>query len=108
MSAQILVILAIVAIGVTQFVKIPIALYPDTSQSVLLASLSPQGYTPEDFKSRYGKNIEAKLLALDGVTQVEGTYNYRQAKWKVTFDWGFKEKEAKKLLIGSTVTVLFT
>ena len=86
-ASVICISLIVIIGGVIRFFGLPIALYPDTSRPVLYAIIKNKSMSPEDFKSRYGKDIESKLLSLDGVEDVSGTYRKGKVFWKVVFTW---------------------
>lgn len=81
--------------GFIKFFSLPIALYPDTTKPVLFASLRPYTIKVEDFKTEYGNAIEAKLMAIDGVSEVEGRYRKGWIKWEVSFDWDMDKDKAQ-------------
>ncbi len=94
-SATILITLAILVGGLVKFFDLPIALYPDSTQPVLYVGMGVKNYTPQDFRNKFGKDIERKFFALEGVKEVTGSYEFNQARWQVTFDWSHPQKKAK-------------
>ena len=85
----------IVGIGLKSFFDLPVALYPDTSKPSLIVNLNYHDMTMESFRTQYGKNIEARLTAIEGVELVEGSYFQDSIRWDVSFAWGIEEKKAK-------------
>ena len=85
----------IVCIGLKNFFNLPIALYPDTSKPSLIVNLTYHDMTMEGFRTHYGKSIEARLTALEGVELVEGYYFQDSIRWEVSFAWGIEEKKSK-------------
>src|SRR3989344_5297981 len=93
-SAVLFLIVTVSVIGIWQFFKLPIALYPQTSHTFLTVSIAPKGLSVEDFRQKYGDSVEARLLAVKNVENVYGHYNSRGVRWKVEFGWGIDEEEA--------------
>lgn len=85
----------IVGLGLKNLFNLPVALYPDTSKPSLIVNLSYHDMTMESFRTLYGKNIEARLTALEGVELVEGSYYQDSIRWEVSFAWEIEEKKAK-------------
>lgn len=81
--------------GIIKFFSLPVALYPDTTKPVLHASLRPYTVKVEDFKTKYGHDIEAKLMSIDGVSEVEGRYRKGRVSWEVSFDWDMDKDKAQ-------------
>ena len=81
--------------GIIKFFSLPVALYPDTTKPVLFASLRPYTVKVEDFKTEYGRAIEAKIMALDGVSEVEGQYRKGRISWEISFDWDTDKDKAQ-------------
>ena len=85
----------ILALGLKNFFDLPIALYPNTSQTVLGVNLNFNNISPEDFRDRYGKKIETALSSLDGAGSIEGNYRNDSVTWKAHFTWDTEAKKAK-------------
>ena len=81
--------------GIIKFFSLPVALYPDTTKPVLFASIRPYTIKAEDFKTEYGKNIEAKIMSIDGVSEVEGRYRKGRISWEISFDWDTDKDKAQ-------------
>lgn len=103
-SAVGFLIVVICGLGLIQFFHLPIALYPKTSRPKINIGVSPSGLSTEDFKERYGTEIEAKILSLKEVEKVTGSYSSSNANWDVEFTWGYDgdkaNTELKSLLAG--------
>lgn len=103
-SAVIFLVVVICGVGLFQFFRLPIALYPKTSRPKLNIAVSSSGLSTEDFKERYGNEVEAKILSLKEVEKVTGTYSSNGADWDVEFTWGYDEDKAttelKSILAG--------
>ena len=81
--------------GIIKFFSLPVALYPDTTKPILFASLRPYTVKVEDFKTEYGREIEAKIMSIDGVSEVEGQYRKGRISWEISFDWDTDKDKAQ-------------
>jgi multidrug efflux pump subunit AcrB/outer membrane protein TolC len=103
-SAVAFLIVVICALGLVQFFRLPIALYPQTSRPMVYVDVSTMGISPEDFNERYGKDIESKILSIKDVEDIVGDYSPNNANWEVEFGWGYDEEKAntqiKSILAG--------
>ena len=94
-STVTLVVLAAIAVGVTLFFKLPIALYPKASKPQVYFGIPIKGSSGEEFYQNFGKEIEASAKSIKKVTKVEGRYQSRMIRYTATFDWGVDSETAK-------------
>lgn len=103
-SAVVFLIFVICGVGLAQFFRLPIALYPQTSRPTVYVEVETKGISPEDFNERYGKDIESKILSIKDVENVIGDYSPNDANWEIEFGWGYDEEKAntqiKSILAG--------
>ncbi len=103
-SAVGFLILMICGLGLLQFFRLPIALYPQTSRPTISINVDTYGISSEDFSERYGNDIESKILSIKDVENITGDYETNNASWEVEFGWGYDEEKAttqiKSILAG--------
>lgn len=103
-SAVIFLIVVVCGLGLVQFFRLPIALYPQTTRPTINVFVDTVGISSEDFNERYGKEIESKILSIKDVEDVVGEYEPNNASWEIVFAWGYDEEKAstqvKSLLAG--------
>ncbi len=97
-SAVGFLILVICGLGLFQFFRLPIALYPQTSRPTIYINVDTYGISSEDFLERYGKDIESKILSIKDVEDIVGDYEPNNASWEVEFGWGYDDEKASTQL----------
>lgn len=73
----------------------PIALYPNTSKPEVRAHLKFDAMSAEEFKGRYGSDVENALQTIQDVEMVRAFYENGGVEYKIEFDWGVDSTEAK-------------
>jgi len=75
--------------------QLPVQLYPQTRRPRVRAWIHHTGISAVDFADEYAEDIEAELLAIDGVDVVEVEYENDQSDFTLTFDWKADSDQAK-------------
>ena len=94
--------------GVFLVTELPIQLYPQTQRPRVRARINHTGVSALDFSGEYADEIEARLLAVDGVDILEVEYENDQSSFTLTFDpaCGYcnkiEDKTASKLLFNGS------
>ncbi len=83
------------ATGVFLVTQLPIQLYPQTQRPRVRATINHTGISAIDFTREYAEEIEARLLAVDGVDMLEVEYENDRSSFTMTFDWKTDPEEAK-------------
>ena len=94
-AGAIVLILVVAAMGIQQFLSLPIALYPNTSRPVLILRLQSHHLTADSFRDRYGTQLEGAVQSITEVEALESTYRDGSMRYRVTFDWGTELEKAK-------------
>lgn len=104
-APAIVIIVAVMVLGLFKFFDLPIALYPDTSRPKLYAWLNTGSTNAEEFRERFGKQLEAALQSTQDVVRVEGRYSNGGIDYTVTYDWGTGSDEARSRARSALATV---
>jgi len=75
--------------------RLPIQLYPQTQRPRVRAWINHVGISGVDFADQYAEDIEARLIAVDGVDILEVEYENDRSRFTLTFDWQTDSEEAK-------------
>ncbi|AZZ97409.1 efflux RND transporter permease subunit [Pseudoalteromonas sp. R3] len=87
--------LGLFCIGVFQSFRLPISLYPQV-QKPSIRVIIPIQEDSHRFYQYWGKKIEASLLAVEGVDEVEATYRQGRVILYARFDWNVEARVAKR------------
>lgn len=94
-TGAVLIIVALIALGIAQFLGLPIALYPNTSKPEIMIGMDTASMSAGEFKERYASDLESGLLAIDKAEKVRGRYRNGYIRIWVEFDWGVDGQKAK-------------
>ena len=83
------------AAGIFLMTQLPIQLYPQTQRPRVRATINHEGISAVDFSGEYAEEIEARLLAVDGVDMLEVEYENDRSRFTITFDWKIDPEEAR-------------
>ncbi|MEE8590296.1 MAG: efflux RND transporter permease subunit, partial [Spirochaetia bacterium] len=83
------------ATGVFLVTQLPIQLYPQTQRPRVRTTINHTGISAVDFSGEYAEEIEARLLAVDGVDMLEVGYENDRSSFRMTFDWKTDPEEAR-------------
>lgn len=83
------------ATGVFLVTQLPIQLYPQTQRPRVRTMINHTGISAVDFSGEYAEEIEARLLAVDGVDMLEVGYENDRSSFRMTFDWKTDPEEAR-------------
>ncbi|TVR93413.1 MAG: efflux RND transporter permease subunit [Spirochaetaceae bacterium] len=96
-------VLAVVGLGAAFL--LPIQLYPQTQRPRVLVRIPHAGYSAIDFSRRFGEDIEARFLSIDGVDSLSVEYQNDRSDFRITFDWQTDSEEARASVDSATSAV---
>lgn len=89
-------------VGVLCGLKLPVSLFPNSSQPEIVVNLSYGDYSKEEFQTTIGSQLEGhlKTALVDGhkVDQLTTEYRDRDVRFKVLFEWGTEGQRALREL----------
>jgi HAE1 family hydrophobic/amphiphilic exporter-1 len=94
-TGVLLLTILLCATGVFLVTQLPIQLYPQTQRPRVRATINHTGISATDFSGDYAQEIEARLLAVDGVDILEVGYENDRSRFTMTFDWQTDPEEAR-------------
>jgi HAE1 family hydrophobic/amphiphilic exporter-1 len=94
-TGVLLLALLLVAAGGYLVTELPIQLYPQTQRPRVRATIDHTGISAVDFSGQYADEIEARLLAIEGVDILEVEYENDRSSFTMTFDWNTDPEEAR-------------
>lgn len=93
-----LIFFVLAVIGIIAGGKLPISLFPNTTQPKIYASVRYSKLTSNEFLKRYGKIIEGALNSYEGkdikATKVTAKYYNNDARYVIKFRWKDDPKKA--------------
>lgn len=90
-----LFVLLLVLTGLVLVTRLPVQLYPQTQRPRVWVRIPHTGYSAVDFSRRFGEEVEAQLLAVEGVDTLEVEYRDDSSDFTLTFDWQSDSEEAR-------------
>ena len=81
--------------GVFLATELPIQLYPQTQRPRVRVRIDHTGVSALDFSADYADEIEARLLAVEGVDMLEVEYENDRSNFTLTFEWNTDPETAK-------------
>lgn len=90
-----LVVLLGVFLGGVLVTRLPVQLYPQTQRPRVFVRINHTGYSAVDFSTRFGDEVENRLIAIDGVDILEAEYQSDASDFSLTFDWKIDSDSAK-------------
>ncbi|MBC7743100.1 MAG: efflux RND transporter permease subunit [Bdellovibrionaceae bacterium] len=100
---------ALAAWGLFSGTKLPVSLFPMSSQPTISVSLSYGSLSSQQFFESVGRDLEAKLQTAkaDGmsVDKITTDYNDQNVRYRVKFGWGTNPDEAQKAV--ETIAMAF-
>lgn len=101
-----LLALLLVATGVYLVTELPIQLYPQTQRPRVRMTITHTGISAIDFSADYAEEIEAQLLAIEGVDALEVSYENDRSSFTMTFDWETDPETAKSDVDGAMSSIM--
>lgn len=89
-----LLFLLLCSAGVYFAGQLGVQLYPRTSRPVLSSAINHQGYSAIAFSRSYGEMIEAQLMGIQGLEQLDMTYGSNSSRFTISFDWDVDAEQA--------------
>jgi HAE1 family hydrophobic/amphiphilic exporter-1 len=83
-----MMVLIVIALGVTAFFRIPVDLLPDLTFPVVAIYTEYEGVGPEEIENSITKLIEGAASRVDGVKELRSTSERGVSIVTVEFDWG--------------------
>ena len=82
--------------SVLLFQYTPIRLYPKASKAEIHLAIRYEGMNENEFRFRYGRNIENSLVSLEHRDEVRADYSSFYTRYEISFNWSLGLDEAKK------------
>jgi HAE1 family hydrophobic/amphiphilic exporter-1 len=102
-TGVILLTVLLFAAGVFLATELPIQLYPQTQRPRVRVRINHTGISALDFSGEYADEIEARLLAVEGVDMLEVEYENDRSSFTLTFEWE-TDPETAKADVGTAMT----
>ncbi len=90
-----LLVLLGVILGGVLVLRLPVQLYPQTQRPRVYVRITHTGYSAVDFSTRFGDDVESRLIGIDGVDILEAEYQSDSSDFSLTFDWQVDSDTAK-------------
>ena len=94
-TGVILLTVLLCAAGAFLVTKLPIQLYPQTQRPRVRVTINHTGISALDFSGEYADEIEARLLAVEGVDILEVEYENDRSSFTLTFEWNTDPEKAR-------------
>jgi hydrophobic/amphiphilic exporter-1 (mainly G- bacteria), HAE1 family len=94
-TAALLTTAILCLVGIVLVTQLPVQLYPQTQRPRVRLRIDHVGYSSVDFQRRFGDDIEAKLLAVEGIDLLQAAYSNDHSEFTLTFKWEVDSDRAK-------------
>jgi HAE1 family hydrophobic/amphiphilic exporter-1 len=84
--------------GILSGIKLPISLFPNSSQITISANIPTGALSSQQFFEAYGRELEAGLQSLKidtiSVKELHAEYRNKNTNYQITFEWGAEPEKA--------------
>lgn len=104
-KSVILIIIGLVLFGVLLISKIPIKLYPNTRKTSINVRIPHRTINAQNFERDYGEVVLDAVKSVEGIDDLEATFNNGSTSVVAKFEWGYDGQEAKAQVVTAMASI---